>query len=86
MSKKLKIFALITARSGSKSVKNKNILNLEGYPIIAYSIIAAKLAGIERIIISTDSRLLPFGSLGSLEIFTWFVLTSVSFPDFTQKK
>ena len=56
MSKKLKIFALITARSGSKSVKNKNIRNLEGYPIIAYSIIAAKLAGIKRTIISTDSN------------------------------
>ena len=56
MSKNLKIFALITARSGSKSVKNKNIISLEGYPIIAYSIIAAKLAGIERTIISTDSN------------------------------
>ena len=55
MFKNLKILALITARSGSKSVKNKNILSLEGYPIIAYSIIATKLAGIGRTIISTDS-------------------------------
>ena len=31
MFKNLKILALITARSGSKSVKNKNILGLEGY-------------------------------------------------------
>jgi len=50
-----KIFALITARGGSKGVPKKNIKNLKGYPLIAYSIIAAKLSKkIDRVIVSTD--------------------------------
>lgn len=50
------IYAIIPARSGSKGVKNKNIKLLNGYPMIAYSIVAAKLtSGIDRVIVSTDS-------------------------------
>ena len=50
------IVAVIPARSGSKSVGNKNIKLLGGHPLIAYSIAAAKLtSGIDRIIVSTDS-------------------------------
>jgi len=49
--------AIIPARSGSKSIKDKNLSNLGGYPLLAYSIIAAKLAkGINRVLISTDSE------------------------------
>lgn len=52
-----KVYAIIPARSGSKGVKNKNIRCLEGYPMIAYSIVACKLCkGIDRIIVSTDSE------------------------------
>ncbi len=51
------IIAIIPARSGSKSIKDKNIKLLSGHPLIAYSIIAAKLSKkIERVIVSTDSE------------------------------
>ena len=56
MIKKL-IYALIPARGGSKSIPKKNIYNLGGYPLIAYSIAAAKMARkIDRIIVTTDSE------------------------------
>ena len=49
--------AIIPARSGSKGIKDKNLSNLCGYPLLAYSIIAAKLAKqIDRVLISTDSE------------------------------
>lgn len=49
--------AFIPARSGSKSVVDKNIHLLAGYPVIAYSIAAARMSGIiGRIIVSTDSE------------------------------
>lgn len=52
-----KIIAIIPARGGSKSIPKKNIVNLSGYPLIAYSIAAAKLTkSIERIIVSTDDQ------------------------------
>lgn len=49
------VLAVIPARSGSKGVPHKNIAPVEGHPLLAFSIAAAKLAGIERVIISTDS-------------------------------
>ena len=36
-----KAIALIPARSGSKRVKNKNILKINGHPLLAYTISAA---------------------------------------------
>ena len=49
--------ALIPARSGSKRVKNKNILEIEGNPILAYTISAAlKSKVFERVICVTDSK------------------------------
>ena len=39
---KNEFWVLIPARSGSKSIKNKNIKKLCGKPLIAYSILAAK--------------------------------------------
>lgn len=48
--------AIIPARSGSKGIIDKNIVQLAGYPLIAFSIAAAKLSsGISRVIVSTDS-------------------------------
>ena len=38
------VIAIIPARSGSKSVTDKNIKLLSGHPLIAYSIVAAKLS------------------------------------------
>lgn len=52
-----KILALITARSGSKSVVHKNIRKINGKPMMAYSIEHAKASKyINRIVVSTDSE------------------------------
>jgi CMP-N,N'-diacetyllegionaminic acid synthase len=51
------IIAIIPARSGSKSLIDKNVILLNGHPLIAYSIAAAKLSNnIDRVIVSTDSK------------------------------
>ena len=42
MINKKKILGIITARQGSKGLKNKNILNLNGYPLIYWPIKAFK--------------------------------------------
>lgn len=50
--------AIIPARSGSKGLKDKNIIDLCGKPLIAYSIEAALKSGcFDRVIVSTDSKL-----------------------------
>jgi N-acylneuraminate cytidylyltransferase len=47
--------ALIPARGGSKGIPRKNIRNFSGYPLIAWSIAAAKQAtSVTRVIVSTD--------------------------------
>jgi len=57
MKKSNEIIAIIPARGGSKGVPRKNIKNLGGFPLIAYSIAAAKLSKkIDRVIVSTDSE------------------------------
>ena len=54
---KIKIAAIIPARSGSKSIKDKNIMSIGGKPLIAYSIEHAKKSKlINRIIVTTDSE------------------------------
>lgn len=51
-----KVLALIPARSGSKRLPDKNILNLNGEPLIAWSIKAGLDSHyIDRVIVSTDS-------------------------------
>lgn len=51
------IIAIIPARGGSKRVKNKNIKNFAGKPIIEYPIEVAKESNLfDRIIVSTDSK------------------------------
>lgn len=53
----LDILALIPARGGSKGVPNKNIRDVAGKPLIAYSIETAEQSGyIDRAIVSTDSE------------------------------
>lgn len=50
------VLCTICARGGSKGVKNKNIKELDGKPLIAYTIEQAKASGLfEHIVISTDS-------------------------------
>lgn len=54
---KQSVYAIIPARGGSKGVPKKNIKDLGGFPLIAYSIVAAKLSKhIDRIIVSTDNE------------------------------
>lgn len=49
--------AIIPARSGSKGLKDKNIIDLCGKPLIAYTIEAAIQSGVfSRVIVSTDSE------------------------------
>ncbi len=57
MEKKNRILAVIPARSGSKGLANKNIRELNGKPLLAYSIEAAKESGLfDAIHVSTDSE------------------------------
>lgn len=54
--KNFNIVAIIGARSGSKSIKDKNIKPLLGKPLMAWVIEAAKRAKyLDRVIVSTDS-------------------------------
>ena len=54
----IKILAIIPARGGSKSVPKKNIRNLNGKPLIAYTIEAAKRIEekFHKIIVSADDE------------------------------
>lgn len=55
--KKDEVLAIIPARSGSKSVIDKNIRPIAGKPMIAYSIEhGLKAECIDRVIVSTDSE------------------------------
>ena len=52
-----KILGVITARGGSKSIPKKNIKELGGKPLLAWTIEAAKNSGVfDRIILSTDDK------------------------------
>ena len=52
-----RILAVIPARSGSKGLKDKNIKELNGKPLMAYTIEAARQSGImDCIHVSTDSE------------------------------
>lgn len=51
------VIAIIPARSGSKSIKDKNVTPISDIPLIAFSIAAAQLSeNISRVIVSTDSK------------------------------
>lgn len=57
MYKDKKILAVITARGGSKGIPRKNIKDLCGKPLIAYTIKAAKASKyLTRCIVSTDDK------------------------------
>ncbi len=54
---KLRKIAIIPARSGSKGLKDKNIIDLYSKPLIAYSIEAALKSGVfEKVFVTTDSE------------------------------
>jgi len=53
----MNIVAIIPARSGSKSIKNKNIIKYKNKPLIYHSIkVALKSKLITRVLVSTDSK------------------------------
>ena len=52
----MKIIGIIPARAGSKGIKNKNIININGKPLIYYTIQAVKKSKLKNFIISSDSR------------------------------
>mgnify|MGYP006078927205 FL=1 len=54
--KTFQVAAIIPARSGSKGIPDKNVKLLGDYPLLSYSIAAAKLCGIEKVLVSTDSE------------------------------
>lgn len=57
MYKNKKIIAIIPARSGSKGLVDKNIKELNGKPLIAYTIETAKMSNVfDYIMVSTDSE------------------------------
>ena len=51
----MRVYALIPARSGSRGVPDKNIREIAGHPLFAYSIAFAKKIKFARIVVSTDS-------------------------------
>jgi N-acylneuraminate cytidylyltransferase len=53
----LEAVALIPARSGSVRVPHKNVRPLQGHPLLAYSIAAARASGVfKAVVVSTDSE------------------------------
>lgn len=55
MKSKMEVIAIIPARGGSKGILRKNIVDLCGVPLIAYTILAAKNAQyIDRVVVSTE--------------------------------
>ena len=50
------LWAMIPARSGSKTIKNKNIRKVNGIPLVMHSLLfASKIKRIKKIIFSSDS-------------------------------
>jgi CMP-N,N'-diacetyllegionaminic acid synthase len=52
----MRVLGVIPARGGSKSVPRKNIRELAGKPLIAWTIEAAKSSRLTRVIVSTDDH------------------------------
>ena len=57
LKEKPEVIAIIPARGGSKGIPRKNIADLAGKPLIAYSILAARHAElIDRVVVSTEDE------------------------------
>lgn len=50
------VYAFVPARSGSKGLPDKNILPIDGHPLMAYAIAFGLALGVDRVIVSTDSE------------------------------
>jgi CMP-N,N'-diacetyllegionaminic acid synthase len=51
-----KVVALIPARGGSKGVKRKNIVDMNGKPLLAYTIEASLMSVVDEVWVSTDNK------------------------------
>ena len=59
MVKQAEVLAVVQARGGSKGLPNKNLLHLQGHPLVAYSVASALGANrVTRTIVSTDSEVI----------------------------
>lgn len=62
--------AVIAARGGSKGIPHKNLIDVAGKPLIAWTIEQARLAaGVDQVLVSSDSRAIldvaeQFGAIG----------------------
>lgn len=52
----MNVLGLIPARAGSKSIPRKNLVDLGGRPLIAWTIEAAMNSSLSKVIVSTDSN------------------------------
>ncbi len=52
----MKIVSLIPARGGSKEIPNKNIINVNGKPLLSYSIDASLNSKVDETWVSSDSK------------------------------
>ena len=60
----MKVLGLVPARAGSKGIPGKNMRELSGHPLVAYSIAAAQMSSlINRVIVSTDSEAIAITAL-----------------------
>ena len=52
-----KVLGIVTARGGSKSIPRKNVKDLAGKPLIAWTIESAKKSGVlDRVVLTTDDQ------------------------------
>ena len=62
----MNILAVIQARGGSKTIKKKNITELEGHPLISYTIFAALNSNyISKLVVSTEEKVISLSSMYS---------------------
>lgn len=61
--KRLKVVGLIPVRGNSIGVKNKNLKKVEGYSLLARSIMALKVAGVETVYVSSEDHKLKMEGL-----------------------
>ncbi len=52
----MRVYALVPARSGSKGLPDKNIMDIGGRPLIDYAIAFGLALKIDRVLVSTDSE------------------------------
>lgn len=52
----MKVLGLIPARGGSKSIVNKNLVDLGGSPLIKWTIDAASKSSLSRVVVSTENQ------------------------------